>query len=116
MGYRSDLRFILKRKDFEELKEKMNKYYKDKEWNLFEEDELIIVEENNNWVKFGWNGLKWYYPQYEEVKLIQDFITSKDQYYMARLGEDYGDFEEEDNLEHEEDCPDISYVYHYLED
>lgn len=118
MGYNSDLRVILRRKDFEELKEKMNNYYKERDcgYNLFNEEEIDIIEENKSWVKFGWNGLKWYYPQYKEVEMIQDFITSRDQFYFLRLGEEYGDMEERQDLEYDEECPEISYVYHYIED
>lgn len=116
MGYRSDLRVILKRKDFEELTNTMNKWYAEREiHSLFDEDFLQIIKENENWVKFGWNGLKWYYS-YEEVKLIQDFITSRDQFFFLRLGEEYGDEETMDHLDYEPDCPSASYVYHYIED
>lgn len=118
MGYCSDLRIILKKKDFEELKEKMNKYYKEKDcgYNLFNEEEyLLIIEQNENWVKFGFNGLKWY-KQYEDVGMIMNFITSREEYHYMRLGEEYGDIETIDNLEYAEDCPEPSYAYHYIED
>ena len=118
MGYTSEIRVILKRQDFEELKKKMSKYYKEKnyDYDLFDtNDYLLMVEENENWVKFGWNGLKWY-KGYEDVDLIMEFIESREQYHYMRLGEEYGDLEERDMLEYEEDCPEPSYVSQYIED
>lgn len=121
MGYRSDLRVILKKKDFQALKKKAQEYKFENpnyQCTLFEEDTILILEENKNWIKFGWEYLKWYYPEFEEVKLIQDFITSRKHFHFLRVGEDYGDVQEIDNLDYEpgNDCLSPSYAVQMIQD
>ena len=123
MGYRSDLRFRIPKKDYYELVESYNKESEKQETTMsnlfgktptndieiveFGKEQLEVIEVQNNYkrydnqgnaifedmVYFGWSYLKWY-EDYEDVSFIMDFITGLDVYAYARLGEDYGDIEE----------------------
>ena len=119
MGYRSNIRAILRKEDFKKLKEEMANFtYADPNHHcvLFNDDFIKIIDENEEYIKFGWEDLKWYYPEYPEVKAIQDFITECDEYFFLRVGEEIGDIEEHDGLEYSPNCLQPSYVYQYIED
>ena len=120
MGYCSDIRVILRKEDFERLKERMANFtYENPNHHcvLFNDDFINIIEENEDYIKFGWEYLKWYYPEYPEVKTIQDFITDEcEEYFFLRVGEEIGDIEEHDCLEYSPNCLSASYVYQCIQD
>ena len=105
MGYRSDIRIRLTKKDFVRLVEEFDKELiqtKKLDWNLFEhldvykkeKDTIICVQnKDNDWeekkvesVYFGWNCVKWY-DGYYDVDFINDFIFNCEQYAFIRIGE-----------------------------
>lgn len=96
MGYYSQAALCAKKKDFEELKKRLEKYdylfstgYS--EITEFDEGEVVV-----------WNidGIKWY-PSFKEIDIIEDFIIelqSEDKdYSFVRVGEDYNDIEYKSN-------------------
>lgn len=105
MGYCSDVRIRLTKKDYERLVEEFeNKILPKTQFNLFKLNYMIRNElkdygfwvqkdENGNYIEkvadcvfFGWNGLKWYYSN-EDVEFIMNFIQNCDQYAYCRIGE-----------------------------
>lgn len=96
MGYYSQAALCVKKKDFEELKERLKKYeymFDDGfcEISTFYNDEVVVC---------NWESIKWY-PIYEEISIIEDFIIElqnedKD-YSFARVGEEYDDVEYKSN-------------------
>lgn len=116
MGYRSDVRIRLTKKDFERLKNEFEQEIVPKfGYNyLFNKDNLIYkelkkysywkvtndgedIETKEDCVYFGWNWVKWY-DGYEDVDFIMNFIQDCDQYAFCRIGEDMiGDVETREN-------------------
>ena len=92
MGYYSQVRAILKKEDFEELKKVIEASPYD---NLKNMDILEIRGKNKDYVYFGWNCIKWYFGPEE----FQTFITNCKEYQFVRIGEDNTDVEEHYNLE-----------------
>ena len=99
MGYRSNVRIITTKKGFDEL----NKYVtqelqsKDKNNNYNLLYDTAIFEKTKRGYYFGWNWVKWY-DGYTDVDAIMnglEHLEKKDlSYRFARIGEDYGDYEE----------------------
>ena len=105
MGYRSDVRIRLTKKDYEKMKAQFEKEVVDIiGYNLFDEKNLDVykelknfscwkmtddgedIEETHDCVFFGWNWVKWY-DDYAEVKFIMEFLDECDQYAFCRIGE-----------------------------
>ena len=113
MGYRSDVRIITSKKGFDELRKFTDQYLKEKNCtygNLL--DELDIDKETNCSKYFGWDSIKWYedLAGYEEVDAIMEGLKhladNNYSYRYARIGEDYGDYDEsynDSNLKEEQD-------------
>lgn len=113
MGYRSDVRIITSKKEFNELKKFTDNYLKEKNWkygNLLDDCEIIS---ENKWSKYiGWDSIKWYdyIDGFEDVSAIMEglkHLEEKDMSYRyARIGESYDDYEEfsyESDNEEEQD-------------
>ena len=100
MGYRSDVRIMISKKGYDELKKYTDNYLFEKNWgygNLLNEFDVRAV--NNDTVYLGWNDIKWYdYEDYEDVNAIVYGLKHLEEndysYRFARLGEDYDDYEE----------------------
>lgn len=121
MGYRSDVRIMVSKKGYKELKkfvdEDAKKYATpDYDHNLLEN--LDVKIENEYEVLIGWDCIKWYSPMkdwYQDVGCIERGLTYINElgysYHFSRIGEDYSDIEElnvEGELdEYELDYPDI---------
>ena len=105
MGYRSDVRIRLTKKDYEKMKAQFEKEVVDiVGFNLFDEKNLNVykelknfscwkmtddgedIEETHDCVFFGWNWVKWY-DNYADVKFIMEFLDECDQYAFCRIGE-----------------------------
>ena len=130
MGYRSDVRIRLTKRDFEKLKNEFEQEIVPKfGYNyLFNKDNLIYkelkeysywkvtndgedIETKEDCVYFGWNYVKWY-DGYEDVDFIMNFIQGCDQYAFCRIGESSeGDIET-----HENNMDMIGYYYAFDEE
>ena len=105
MGYRSDVRIRLTKKDYEKMKAQFEKEVVDiVGFNLFDEKNLNVykelknfscwkmtddgedIEETHDCVFFGWSWIKWY-DNYADVKFIMEFLDECDQYAFWRIGE-----------------------------
>ena len=109
MGYRSDVRIRLTKRDFERLKvgfeEKVIKpnpqdwhgyemfgkdldIYKELKnvhcWKMTDDGEDI--EETHDCVFFGWNSVNWY-DGYKDVEFIMEMLDEFDYYAFCRIGE-----------------------------
>ena len=99
MGYRSDIRIITSEKGFEELKKFVTKYLKEhnEDYNLLENCD--IKQEGKKQCYFGWNYVKWYENDYEDVDAIMEglqHLSDKEySYRYMRIGEEYDDVEEQ---------------------
>ena len=105
MGYRSDVRIRLTKKDYEKMKTKFEKEVGDTTgFNLFDDKILDVykeiknfpcwkmtddgedIEETHDCVFFGWNWIKWY-EGYPEIDFVMNFLDECDQYAFCRIGE-----------------------------
>ena len=116
MGYRSDVRILIRKKDYYKLKkislEKFGKAH-----SLMEKNNFDCFKDYGTWVKFGWNYLKWYYPDYENVKLIQDFVTCETKsFQFVRIGEEIGDVEDICELDWGKGQPDAINIIQCFDD
>lgn len=97
MGYRSDVRFCMKKENFEEIREKVRNLASDDKDMM---DNLDVKKEYaDGAVAFGWDYVKWY-TGYEIVDLFENYmneLTRKEiEYSYIRIGEDYEDIETRD--------------------
>lgn len=88
MGYYSEVAICMKKEDYEVLKEKSAKL----EYDMIDIATTTRFDEEDNTVAIYWSSVKWY-SDFEEVKLIEDFLQTLDTYKFIRLGEDYEDNE-----------------------
>lgn len=99
MGYRSDVRIIVSKNGFEKLKEFVKDYLKDKVNvdNLLEECD--IKQEGKEQCYLGWNSVKWYEYDYDDVDAIMNGLNylgeNEYSYRYSRIGENYEDIEEQ---------------------
>ena len=130
MGYRSDVRIRLTKKDYERLVKEFNeKVLPITEWNLFDKEHLEVykelknvpcwkvtddgedIEETHDCVFFGWNWVKWY-DDYDDVDFIMNFIQDCDHYAFCRIGES----SEGDVETHERNMDMIGFYYAFEEE
>ena len=130
MGYRSDVRIRLTKKDYERLvKEFEEKITPKTGYNLFDKEHLDTykevknvpcwkvtddgedIEETHDCVFFGWNWVRWY-DGYDDVDFIMDFIDECDHYAFCRIGES----SEGDVEAHERNMDMIGFYYAFEEE
>lgn len=129
MGYTSDVRIRLTKKDYEKLRREFEKKvpeldkfdlfktscFVEKEiknvpcWKVTDDGEDI--EETHDCVFFGWNGVKWY-DNYADVKFIMEFLDECDHYAFCRIGES----SEGDVEAHERNMDMIGFYYAFEEE
>lgn len=126
MGYRSDVRILVSKKGFNELKKFTDNYLKEKNYtygNLL--DDCKVFSENSYSKYFGWNWIKWYEfsEDYEDVSAIMEglkHLEEKDlSYRYARIGESYDDYDElfyDSNKEEEQDLEYPSMIREFDDD
>lgn len=100
MGYCSDIRIVIKKKDYPKFSKYVEDYIAEKQaqYNLMEH--IDVKEEGTQTIYIGWNYLKWY-EEYPEVQAVYEaFNKFRDEglsFTFARIGEDYADYEEDNN-------------------
>lgn len=99
MSYRSDVRIIVSKKGYEELKKYVdnNLPIEEKKYNLLDNTDLKLFRDDQ--VLLGWNSVKWYeYSDFKEVDSIMngliDLQEKEYSYRYARIGEQMDDIEE----------------------
>lgn len=99
MAYRSDVRIIVSKNGYEELKKYVdnNLPVEEKKYNLLENTDLKLFKDDQ--VLLGWNSVKWYeYSDFKEVDSImnglKDLQEKEYSYRFARIGEQMDDIEE----------------------
>lgn len=97
MGYRSDVRIIMKKKDYPKFTKYVNDYIAEKntKYNLLKDMQLI--EKRTNTIYIGWDYMKWY-DECPEVQAVMNALDKFEEeglsYTYGRMGEDYDDYEE----------------------
>lgn len=100
MGYCSDVRIVMRKKDYPKFSKYVEDYIAEKQaqYNLMEN--IDVKEEGTQTIYIGWNYLKWY-EEYPEVQAVYEaFNKFRDEglsFTFARIGEDYADYEEDYN-------------------
>lgn len=100
MGYRSDVRIVIKKKDYPKFNKYVEDYIAEKQaqYNLMEH--IDVKEEGTQTIYIGWNYLKWY-KEYPEVQAVHEALNKFNDeglsFTFARMGEDYEDFEVDNN-------------------
>ena len=99
MGYRSDVRIIVSKKGYEQLKKFTDSFLKQKQEDCNLLDNPEVFHNGKNGVLLGWNNIKWY--EYCDDNLVNSILKglenlkNKDMSYrIARLGENYDDYDE----------------------
>ena len=99
MAYRSDVRLVVSKDGYKQLKKYVNENLPEshKEYNLLQSPDVEL--ENEEQVYLGWNATKWYeYSDFKEVDVImnglKDLMKTEYSYNYARLGENADDYEE----------------------
>lgn len=99
MGYRSDIRIVTSIDGYEKLKEFVKKYLEEhnEDYNLLEKCD--IKQEGKKQIYFGWNSVKWYENDYDDVDAIMEGLNylgeNEYSYRYSRIGESYDDYEEQ---------------------
>lgn len=94
MRYYSDVKICLYKKNFKELKAKLERIYEGK--CLL--DNIIYSHYNyEDVIVFGWECIKWYSENFMEIKIIEDFLEELYEkgiaYSYIKVGEGYNDIE-----------------------
>ena len=100
MGYRSDVRIVMKKKDYPKFNKYVEDYIAEKQaqYNLMEH--IDVKEEGTQTIYIGWNYLKWYkeYPEVQAVhNALNKFRNEGLSFTFARMGDNYDDYEEDYN-------------------
>lgn len=91
MGYRSEVVIIIKDEHLNKIPE------------IYEYEPEISKSEG--WTLFRWLWIKWYkYPFVEAVESVLNKLPDED-YYFARVGEEFGDYDSTGSAIEEIDCP-----------
>lgn len=101
MGYRSDVRIIMKTQDYENILSRA-KEENEAVYSFMKEDseslEKFEYRQNKEYVYLGWNCVKWYFEDGYESKYIEEKMKELDEYWFVRIGEDMTDIEEYYNM------------------
>ncbi len=113
MGYRSDVRIIVSKNGYKELRKYVEEHIKkykvnnikegsvadsyNYDFNLLNNLDVSKESADGNEIYIGWDNLKWY-DGYEEVDAIMDSLNKLEDngygYKYARIGESFDDIEE----------------------
>ena len=138
MGYRSDVRIIVSKNGYKELRkyidEHIRKYKIDNikegsvadaynyDFNLLNNLDVSKASADGNEIYIGWDSLKWY-DGYEEVDAVMDSLDKLEEngygYRYSRIGENFDDIEEKEADNTEKDGVkflDYPYINRYFED
>lgn len=100
MGYRSDVRIVMKKKDYPKFNKYVEDYIAEKQAHYDLMKHIDVKEEGTQTIYIGWNYLKWY-EEYPEVQAVHEALNKfRDEglsFTFARMGEDYADYEEDYN-------------------
>ena len=110
MGYYSDVRFNTTKEGYEKFKSKLAE--DTKSW-LFSNDEPEVYDEEDGEVVFGWNDIKWYGPEIDNI--MHAYYTLREDgipFEYVRVGEEYGDCECE---EEETEFPEPYKLHRHIE-
>ena len=126
MGYRSDVRLVVSREGYKELREFVKKEAMrwaepdGYSWDMIEIADSIKFKDNGDQVMICWQAVKWYEGSFKDVDIIMAGIRLlRDKgysYSFSRIGEDYDDIEEyhyEGELDQEVDWP---WICRYFDD
>lgn len=100
MGYCSDVRIVMKKKDYPKFNKYVEDYIAEKQaqYNLMEH--IDVKEEGKQTIYIGWDYLKWYkeYPEVQAVhNALNKFRNEGLSFTFARMGDNYDDYEEDYN-------------------
>lgn len=100
MGYRSNVRIVMKKKDYPKFNKYVEDYIAEKQAHYDLMKHIDVKEEGTQTIYIGWNYLKWY-EEYPEVQAVHEALNKfRDEglsFTFARMGEDYADYEEDYN-------------------
>lgn len=100
MGYCSDVRIVMKKKDYPKFNKYVEDYIAEKQAKFNLMKHIDIKEEGTQTIYIGWNYLKWY-KEYPEVQAVHEALNKFNDeglsFTFARMGEDYEDFEVDNN-------------------
>lgn len=100
MGYCSDVRIVMKKKDYPKFNKYVEDYIAEKQaqYNLMKH--IDVKEEGTETIYIGWYYMKWYamYPEVQAVhNALNKFREEGLSFVFARMGDNYDDYEEDYN-------------------
>jgi hypothetical protein len=100
MGYYSDVRILIKEKDFNKLCKQAKQKFPD---SLMEHIDIKTTRtgKDTKYIYFGWDCIKFYY---EEAEYIENFVKDLNDFHFVRVGEELTDIDEHYNLQTDVDC------------
>ena len=93
MGYYSDVAISMYESDYDKLREKVNAASREIRSLMGAAEAYGSSLGGKKAVTLVWNWVKWY-PEFDDVKFISDFLGTLSNYSFKRIGEDIGDYEE----------------------
>lgn len=100
MGYRSDVRIVMKKKDYPKFNKYVEDYIAEKQAKFNLMKHIDVKEEGTQTIYIGWDYLKWYkeYPEVQAVhNALNKFRNEGLSFTFARMGDNYDDYEEDYN-------------------
>lgn len=111
MGYYSEVSITMFEDDFREMAQKAFDEKREGVKQLLSYAE--IFRSGDNVLTLYWSWIKWY-PTYESICFIENYIHNGIKYSFKRIGEENGDVEEESDDPHWE-ISDITQICQYIE-
>lgn len=100
MGYCSDVRIVMKKKDYPKFNKYVEDYIAEKQAKFNLMKHIDVKEEGTQTIYIGWDYLKWYkeYPEVQAVhNALNKFRNEGLSFTFARMGDNYDDYEEDYN-------------------
>ena len=111
MSYRSDVRIIMKKRDYERLKDELTEL----DENIVRNKDILEYAETKNTPQDGiiliWNYVKWDEYADDAIECIMSFLENlRSPYRYVRIGEGFGTETDIDEYDHYENAEDLDFI------
>ena len=111
MSYRSDVRIIMKKRDYERLKDELAEL----DENIVRNKDILEYAETKNTPQDGiiliWNYVKWDEYADDAIECIMSFLENlRSPYRYVRIGEGFGTETDIDEYDHYENAEDLDFI------
>ena len=111
MGYRSNVKIIMKKRDYERLKSELARLNEETAYNKDILDYAEKKETPQDGIILTWNYIKWDEDTDEAIEYIMNYLSeSGDPHRYIRIGEGYGTDTDIDDYDHYADMEDLDFI------